>query len=191
MWWIALIQAGMQVASNVIGTQGAAGAADANARMSQSAAADALQQGAFQAGKLRAQSSQMLGEQKAGYAASGVDVTQGTPLQTMAGTRFLSDLDVQTAHNNAARRALGYQVQAQQYRDQADWDRGWGMVFGVLSPAVSGAGQALGAYGNEQARKAQTTPNVADVTPPPSTTPRRKLPATAGAGDLPTYGGYA
>lgn len=149
----------LNIAGNLESNSSAADAAQANANLAKGQAANAYQLGAWRAGLLRTKASQLQGAQKAGYAASGVDVTQGTPLQTMAGTRFMADTDIQTAHNNAARQAWGYLQQAQQYQKQADYLNSWqAKLFAGAGPALGGAGQLLGLFGQSAAQK---TPNIA------------------------------
>jgi hypothetical protein len=127
-----------------------------NAAQARAQAAQAYQLGAWRVGLLRSRLSSVLGAQRAGYAASGVETTSGSPLQAMNAARFMSDLDIQTAHNNAARAAFGYQQQALQLDKQAGAAKGGGigsLVGGVLGgvggfvlggPAGAAAGATLG-----------------------------------------------
>lgn len=161
MFWLPLLLQAGSTALNIAGgleqANAAADQARRNAALADSQAADAYRLGAWRVGMLRARGSQVTGAERAGYAASGVDVTQGTPLQTMAGTRFMSDLDIQTAHNNAARQAWGFKQQAGMYRRQAELDSQAG-VFGAIGAGMGGVGSLLGSYGSSAA---QQTPNIA------------------------------
>jgi hypothetical protein len=65
------------------------------------------------------QGKQIIGAQRAAYAASGVDVSSGTPAAVEADTQALSELDALTIKNNAALEAWGYRVQAADYRTKA------------------------------------------------------------------------
>lgn len=78
-------------------------------------AQDALQRGSMAAAQLRMRGNQLAGQQKAAYAASGVDSSSGSAADTLASTRAMAELDAQTAKNNAAREALGYKQRAFQY----------------------------------------------------------------------------
>jgi hypothetical protein len=78
-------------------------------------AVDALQQGGIAAGQQRMRGSQVIGAQKAAYAASGVDVSSGTPAEQQASTALTAELNAQNAENNAVRQALGYRRTADQY----------------------------------------------------------------------------
>jgi hypothetical protein len=89
-------------------------AAQQQAEFERGAAADALQRGAAEAGKVRTAGSQLIGENKAALAGSGVDVQSGSAAAVLADTRAQSELDVGTVRSNAARAAWGHDVQAGQ-----------------------------------------------------------------------------
>lgn len=76
---------------------------------------------ALEAGKLRSQGSQLIARQKVAYANSGVDATVGTPASVMADTRLMSELDAQTAENNAANEVWGFKTQRLAAKDA--WDK--------------------------------------------------------------------
>lgn len=66
------------------------------------------------AAKVRSAGTQLIAKQRTMYAASGVDPSQGTPLDVMSDTRLMSELDARTVENNAARRVRGYREQKRQ-----------------------------------------------------------------------------
>lgn len=146
--------AGIAIGGSVLGSllgaggaiqQGQAQAAQdrANANLAKAQADDALARGGQQAGLLRMRTSQVIGQQKVGYAASGVDTQSGSPLQTMASSRMMGELDVATAKNNAARAAWGYRMQANNYLNDANAAESNSKMAAVGS-LLGGAGQAFG-----------------------------------------------
>lgn len=141
-------------------SQDAASQADQNAQLADAQAAGAYQRGAQVIGQLRMRGAQMLGAQKAAYAGSGVDVTQGTPLQTFKQTQFMEDLDVATARNNAAREAWGYKVEGGNYSNQAGALRS-NAAFGLGASILGGVGE-IASYGGRYA--ANATPGAAAPT---------------------------
>lgn len=120
--------------------------AERNAQLAEAQATDAQQRGGREAGLLRMRASRLTGAQKAAYANSGVDVSSGSPLEAMADTRMMSELDVLTARNNAARQAWGYRVEAQNYREQARADRTAG-TFGAIGSLLGGGAKVAGMLG--------------------------------------------
>jgi hypothetical protein len=86
-------------------------------------AADAYQRGGQLAGRLQMQASQLAAAQRLAFANSGVDAKEGTPVDVMAGTGALSELDVQTTLNNAAREAYGFKVRQLQLEQQLAQDQ--------------------------------------------------------------------
>lgn len=117
----------------------------ANKQLAEQAAADALARGNQDAGRARMQGSQLIERQKVGYAASGVDATAGTPLQVMAGTRLMSELDARTLENNAAREAWGYKQHGLAYQQQAALER---QRYGnrQAGTVLGGIGQAIATW---------------------------------------------
>lgn len=89
-----------------------------NAQLADLAAKDALNRGTVTAGKAQLQGAELQGKQEAAYGASGVTVA-GSPSDVMRDTSYFTNLNVQTAMNNAAREAWGYKVRANQFRDEA------------------------------------------------------------------------
>ena len=49
--------------------------------------------------------------QRATMAANGVDLTEGSPINVLASTKFIGDVNAATINDNALRAAWGYQVQ--------------------------------------------------------------------------------
>lgn len=109
---VSLLGAGVSAFGQHQAGQDAEAAAKRNARLARLAAADAVQRGAMEAGRTRMQGTQTIGAQKTAMAASGVDVSSGSPLALMADTRMLSEMDARMIENNAAREAWGLRTGA-------------------------------------------------------------------------------
>lgn len=89
-----------------------------NAAVSDQAAEDATQRGAIAADEQRKTTQQVIGKQRAGFAANGIDVNTGTAGIVQNDSAALGELDALTLMNNAAREAYGYKVQAVDQRQQ-------------------------------------------------------------------------
>ncbi len=116
-----------------------------NVRLAMRAKADALARGARDEGQARQEGGQLVEQQKVAYAASGVDPTQGTPLEVMADTRLMSEQDAQTLRNNAAREAYGYQAKADQLETQRKLDR-LAHHNKVSNTALTGLSRVIGGF---------------------------------------------
>jgi phage protein U len=100
-----------------------AAAAMQNAALAQQQAADAKARGEEDAKRLRMQTEQLKGDQRARIAASGVlvddDSGAGDTLDTLATTAMRGKDDESLLLSNAAREAWGFQVQSTNYQQQA------------------------------------------------------------------------
>lgn len=115
---------------------------DATAAHDMHGAADALQRGAIESGRLRSMGSDMIARQQVGYANSGVDPTIGTAANVQAGTAAAAELDAQTAKNNAAAEAWGFDQHRAQAYDQLKAKNDESIRKGVGS-ILGGGGQML------------------------------------------------
>jgi hypothetical protein len=111
-----VLSTALTAASTMVGVQGAkqeaasASAAseynakvqDMNARLSERRARDALERGAQEEQQKRNENAQIMGRQKAAMAANGVDLTFGSPLDTLVDTATLGEIDALTIRRNAA-----------------------------------------------------------------------------------------
>lgn len=109
---------------------------------------------AIQAGDVREQAKRretagIIGAQRAAYAAHGVDVNVGSPVDVQASTAELGELDALTIRNNAQREAYGYKIQEGNasaesglFGDQASGDMlaGWVGSIGSLMGDASSVG---------------------------------------------------
>ncbi len=68
-------------------------------------------QGAAKQGQLLIQGGQLQAKQNLAYSNSGIDATTGTAAAVQADTAAQTQLDAQTAKNNAAREAWGFDLQ--------------------------------------------------------------------------------
>lgn len=92
---------------------------DWNAKVSELQAQDAIARGAEEESRFRMSVRQMLGAQRAGIAAGGVDVGFGSALDVQEDTAYLGELDALTIRTNAAREAWGFKIEAEDQRRQA------------------------------------------------------------------------
>ncbi len=92
--------------------------ANANARISEIKAKDAIERGQKDSNALRKKSNQFIGSQRVAAAASGADVDKGVSLELQTEAKVMSELDMMTITNNAWREAWGYRVEANDTRGQ-------------------------------------------------------------------------
>lgn len=87
-----------------------------NARIDLIKADDAITRGRVTEGNLRSDTRKLIGSQRAGFAASGVDIsdTDSTAQNVVNDTTALSEMDAATIRTNAAREAWGYKAAATQ-----------------------------------------------------------------------------
>jgi len=117
-------------------------ASEFNAQLAELAGKDALSRGEEQASRIRGDTDRLIGAQRAGYAAAGVALDEGSPLDVMVGSRRLSEEDIRTTRLNAGREAWGYKSQAEQFRRQGA-DAANAGLFGAIGTGISGATQTL------------------------------------------------
>lgn len=94
-----------------------------NAKIADSNARDALERGKIEEQNKRREIAMLSGKQRAAMAANGVDLTFGSPLDTLVDTAMLGELDALTIRSNAAREAYGYKVNATNARADASLSR--------------------------------------------------------------------
>lgn len=118
--------------------------AESEARMSELSASSVRQQGAWQAGQIRSQASQIIGMQNVAVGASGLAATSSSAQAMRSTTEVMSSMDAEMAVYNAFLQAAGIDVQAasqrlqaQQFREQAD--------NALVGHLLSGIGSAVGA----------------------------------------------
>lgn len=92
---------------------------ESNRRLADIQAEDAIKRGKDEALKVKRQTKQIVGAQRAAMAAQGLDLGADDALAIQEETRQLGAEDAQTVKNNAWREAWGYRVQAENYSNQA------------------------------------------------------------------------
>src|SRR5690242_19657087 len=86
----------------------------------------------------------MIGSQRAGLAANGVDINSGSAVDVQSTTAATGEADALTIRNNAARQAYGQQVQGLNYGNQATLDTAQGQ-WAQSAAGYQMAGSVLGA----------------------------------------------
>lgn len=130
-----------------------AGEADAarleyNARVAEAQGDDALLRGTEEEQRFRSTVRGLIGSQRAGFAAQGVNVGSGSAVDVQADAAYLGELDALTIRSNAQREAWGFRVQAEDARLGAAAARRGGRSaqtagrFGAAA-TVLGAGSSL------------------------------------------------
>lgn len=97
--------------------------ADMNAELSRRRAKDATERGARAEQQKRQEIAALKGKQVAAMAANGVDLSFGSPLDTIVDTAMLGELDALTIRKNAANENYDYRVQAVNGRADATLSR--------------------------------------------------------------------
>lgn len=113
-----------------------------NAQIAEIQAKDALARGRVEAKRARRQTEQVIGAQRTGFAAQGVDVNRGSALDIQADAAYLGELDALTIRNNAAKEAWGYRTQADDLRFQGAVAKQEGQ-FGAFKTIIGAGGSML------------------------------------------------
>jgi hypothetical protein len=141
----AQIQAGnaqaAQYAAQAQASQYNAQVAEMNATLADRAAKDAIERGATEEQRKRMEVAQLQGRQRAAMAANGVDLTFGSPLDTLVDTAVMGELDALTIRRNAAREAYDFDVQGMNYRADATLSR-----MGATSALAGASAAKTGGY---------------------------------------------
>ena len=120
-----------------------------NAREAERMSARAMDLGEKEAKKYSQQINQLVGRQRAGFAASGVDVNFGTAAAVQKETRDIGFQDVENIRTNAFMQAMGYKTQAQDLSRQARMTRQAG-EFEANMTLLSGGLNAATTYYNRK-----------------------------------------
>jgi hypothetical protein len=116
-----------------------------NAGLAEKAAADALTRGRAEEAQHREKIRNLIGTQKTAYGASGVLLDSGSPLDVMAGTAEIGELDALTIRHNAALEAWGVRSQAGGIRAQGQLKKQAGM-YGAGGTLLQGASSTGATY---------------------------------------------
>lgn len=117
-----------------------ADAAATNALIAERAAASAITSGQTQASDTAVRGAQTVASQRAALAANGVDVNSGTAANVQASTKWVTDQNIDTITANAARAAMGYTQQSQNYSNASGAYRA---AADSVSPVTAGATSLL------------------------------------------------
>ena len=122
--------------------------ADMNAKLADRRAKDAIERGGIEEQKKRQQVQQVLGKQQAAMAANGVDLSFGSPLDTIVDSAVAGELDALTIRSNTYREAYDHKVDATNKRAGATLNRMnadaamTGGMLGAAGTVLGGAGKA-------------------------------------------------
>lgn len=97
-----------------------AGISDLNRRIALGNRDFTIYAGGEEAKRFGMKSAQTAGSIKAKQAASGIDVNSGSSVDVQKGQKTVSDLDMATIRNNAARKAYGYELEAETAGKQSE-----------------------------------------------------------------------
>lgn len=123
-----------------------------NAQIAEWQAADAIARGQKSEQAQRLKAAQLKSSQRAAFAARGVALNEGSPLNILADTDYMNELDALTIRDNAAReswafrnQAAGYASDASMLSARADAESPMGAAFGSL---LTGAGVVADSWYN-------------------------------------------
>ena len=142
---VGAVQAGQATAAS---NQYNAQIQDMNATLAERRAKDAERRGELEEQKKRQQVAQISGQQRVAMAANGVDLSFGSPLDTLVDTAVAGELDALTIRSNAAREAYDYRVDAVNKRAGASMSRAsadnaiTGSYLNAGGTVLAGAGKA-------------------------------------------------
>lgn len=121
-----------------------------NASLSRGQAADAEERGKREELRQAQVVSRAKSAQLAGFAANGIDVTFGSPVDVMADTAIMGLQDTWQIRDNAARETSGYLISAANYEGEARAQKAAarnaavGTVLNVAGTVIGGASQVKG-----------------------------------------------
>ena len=119
--------------------------ADYNAEMQRRAAHDAVVRGEIEASEKRQQAKRIIATQTAGFAANGVNINSGSPLDVLTETAGMGELDALRTLNNAQRHASGLTANADLVQAQGKQQQTAG-YYNAAGTALSGLSSMGMAY---------------------------------------------
>lgn len=126
--------------------------AEMNAKLADRRARDALERGKENEQQQRVKAARLMGQQQVAMAANGVDLTFGSPLDTLVDTATMAELDALTIRKNAANEAYDYKVDGVNKRAQASMYRSaassalTGGYLGAVGSVITGGANAYRGY---------------------------------------------
>jgi hypothetical protein len=130
-----------------------------NAKLSDRRARDAVMRGNAEEQQNRLETARFRANQIAGMAANGVDVSFGSPLETITSSATMAEMDALTIRANSRREAYDHEVEGVNQRADATLKRMEGKAakqagfLNAFSTVLTGAGQAYGKYSALKAGK--------------------------------------
>ena len=124
--------------------------ADRNAKLSDAAGVDARKRGEREQLNRWRRASQQMGEQRAGFAAAGLDVNFGTPALVVEDTAMIAGEDSLMLAENTKREVQGFDIEGANFKDSGKAARMRGKAakqagyIGAAGTILSGAAQAAG-----------------------------------------------
>jgi hypothetical protein len=118
-----------------------------NAGVAEVQAVDAQTRGELAVQQIQQQVKQVIGGQRAAFAAGSIDVSSGSAAEVQADAAYLGAIDAATSRNNAAREAWGYRVQKEDLLKQAEITRRTGKAQGDALRAQGSAALAGSLFG--------------------------------------------
>jgi len=115
-----------------------------NATMKDEDGRRALMSGQKHEQKLRLAAAQLKSKQRVAMGANSVDMTEGSALNTLVSTDYMTEVDANTIQMNALEAAWGHRTQALNYRNDAVMKRG---QASAISPAMAGAASLISGAG--------------------------------------------
>lgn len=116
-----------------------------NAAQAESAEADALARGEYEAAPIRERASAVIAAQQAGEASNNVDIQSGTAVQLASDVATAAARDIETVRNNARREAFGYHAQGINFLNEGRASRAAGDAA-AMNSIIGGVAGAAG-YG--------------------------------------------
>lgn len=114
-----------------------------NASVAETEAQDAERRGDENAAQVRRQNAQLAGAQRAAFSAKGIDFSDGSAGDALEQTDFFSQVDQNTARDNAAREAWNSRARKKGYEYQAATIR---PGFAAASTLLAGASDVSGKW---------------------------------------------
>lgn len=122
-----------------------------NAALAERQSREIVEKGQVEEQQQRMKAAKLIGEQKATMAANGVDLSFGSPLDTLVDSAKMAELDALTIRSNTYKAERDARQQANNYRAQASIDLATGanaQTAGYMSALGTVIGNAGTAYKN-------------------------------------------
>lgn len=140
-----LVGAGVTAKGQLDSGDAALAAAKTNAQRMRTTAASVEDVARQDAARVRGEASQVIGQQRAAFGASGIDASVGSAANLAAYSRQQAELDALRLKNNAAREAWGIRTQAQEVLRQGRMEKKNSRVaaVGTIMGGLSGSAQSF------------------------------------------------